>query len=189
MNKKDMRELDLKLSSASKQERLAALERLHILLREKEGDPATIAPLTPLLMAENPIERRMASWAMGKLAQNKVQGAFPLNKLIDLLMDEDEEVRENAAWTLGELTSLRIGEENEIKSLNVLLEDPHPQVRGMAAWTLGRLAERLGIGYYSSVPPLRRMLEDQSLNARKSAIYALERLTALGIKEDRDISD
>jgi hypothetical protein len=33
------------------------------------------------------------------------------------------------------------------------------------------------------------MLEDQSLNARKSAIYALERLTALGIKEDRDISD
>jgi hypothetical protein len=74
MNKKDMRELDLKLSSASKQERLAALERLHILLREKEGDPTTI-PL-PCSYGQGPIERRMASWA-GKLAQNKVQGAYP----------------------------------------------------------------------------------------------------------------
>jgi HEAT repeat protein len=184
MGEKDVQYLKPKLSSTNKEERLAALERLHILLREKELDSSLLPQLSLLLTAEDPIERRMASWAIGKLAQNKVHGDYPLSKLIDLLMDEDEEVRENATWSLGELTSSGIGGENEIKSLNLLLEDPHPQVRGMAAWTLGRLAERLGIGHYSSVPPLRRMLEDHSLNARKSAIYALERLTALGIKDD-----
>jgi len=189
MDQKDAQELRLKLSSANKEERLAALERLHILLREKQPDFPPLNPLNPLLTSKDPVERRMASWAIGKLAQNKVKGGeYPVKTLIELLMDDDEEVRENAAWALGELTSLGIGGEYEIKSLNVLLEDPYSQVRGMSAWTIGRLAERLRVGHYSSVPPLRRMLEDNSLNVRKSAIYALERLTALGIKEDGDIS-
>jgi HEAT repeat protein len=185
MEKKDAQDLTLNLASANKEERLAALEKLHILLREKQVGSSSLTPLGPLLASKDPVERRMASWAIGKLAQNKVRGGdYPISSLIAILMDEDEEVRENAAWALGELTSLGIGEENEIKSLNVLLEDPFPQVRGMSAWTIGRLAERLGLGNSSSIPFLRRMLQDNSLNARKSAIYALERLTSLGIKED-----
>lgn len=128
------------------------------------------------------VERRLASWAVGKLAQNKVKGTYPMARLIGLLMDSDEEVRENGAWALGELAGLGIGEEVEVRSLNILLEDPIPQVRGMAAWTLGRLAERMSVGHSSSIPLLRKMLEDGSLTARKSAIYALERLTNLGIR-------
>jgi len=186
MDLKDAQELRLGLGSANKEERLAALEKLHILLREKQVDSSPLNPLSLLLTSKDPVERRMASWAVGKLAQNKVRGGeYPLNALIDLLMDDDEEVRENAAWGLGELTSLGIGRESEIRSLNVLLEDPYSQVRGMSAWTIGRLAERLGVGHYSSIPPLRRILEDNSLNVRKSAIYALERLMALGIKDER----
>ena len=184
MNRNDSQEIQAGMRSAIKAERLASLERLHLLLREKDVDSSCLSSLGLLLSAEDPVERRMASWAVGKMAQNKVRGEYPLVRLIELLTDEDEEVRENAAWALGELTSLGVGGENEIRSLNLLLEDPHPQVRGMAAWTLGRLAERLGIGHFSSIPPLRMMLQDHSLNARKSAIYALERLTALGIKEN-----
>jgi vesicle coat complex subunit len=182
MGKEDAQNLQSGLRSSKKEERLAALERLHIMLREKEVDASPLPQLASLLGTPDPVERRMASWAIGKFAQNKVKGDYPLGKLIELLTDEDEEVRENAAWALGELTSSGIGEESEIRSLNLLLEDPYPQVRGMAAWTLGRLAERLRIGHYTSIPPLRHMLQDNSLNARKSAIYALERLTALGIK-------
>jgi HEAT repeat protein len=184
MDRNDVQEIQAGMKAASKAERLASLERLHLLLREKGVDPSFLTGLCLLLRAEDPIERRMASWAVGKMAQNKVRGEYPLIRLIELLTDEDEEVRENAAWALGELTSLGIGGENEIRSLNLLLEDPHPQVRGMAAWTLGRLAERLGIGHFSSIPPLRMMLQDHSLNARKTAIYALERLTTIGIKEN-----
>lgn len=182
MDREEMQRLRTDLRSDKRETRLSALERLHILLREKEVDSSPIPQLTPLIGGEDIVERRMSSWALGKLAQNKVQGTYPMAALVALLTDEDEEVRENAAWTLGELTSLGVGGESEIRSLNLLLEDPWPQVRGMAAWTLGRLAERLSIGHYSSVPLLRRMLEDNSLNARKSAIYALERLTAMGIK-------
>ena len=177
-----MHRLRADLRSSRRDDRLRSLERLHIMLREKGGDASVVPQLTSLLGAEDVVERRMASWALGKMAQNKAQGTYPVAALVNLLSDEDEEVRENAAWTLGELTGLGIGDESEIRSLNLLLDDPWPLVRGMAAWTLGRLAERLNIGHYSSLPMLRRMLEDGSLQVRKSAIYALERLIAMGIR-------
>jgi hypothetical protein len=82
MNRNDVQEIQDGMRAASKAERLAALERLHILLRDKVVDSSFLSSLRPLLSAEDPVERRMASWAVGKMAQNKVRGEYPLIRLI-----------------------------------------------------------------------------------------------------------
>jgi hypothetical protein len=56
-------------------------------------------------------------------------------------------------------------------------------VRGMAAWAIGRMAERMGLGFQSSVGPLRALLDDRYETVRLSARYALDHLMAIGVEE------
>ncbi len=163
--------------------REGALDELERRCREGCTDPRAVTYLIPVLHVPDEASRRRASWLMGKLAQNKVCTFWPLEELNNLLHDDDPEIRENAAWAIGELTSMRVGGLGSIEHLNGLLADHLPSVRGMAAWALGRLAERLGLGFQSSLGPLRALLNDRYESVRRSAEYAVERLKAIGIED------
>jgi HEAT repeat protein len=171
--------LERLLADGSRSEALDELER-----RCREGctDVRVVTYLIPVLHSPDDGVRRRASWLVGKLAQNKTVTFWPLEELNNLLHDEDAEVRENAAWAIGELTSMRVGGVGSIEHLNGLLGDAVPSVRGMAAWAVGRLAERLGLGFQSSIAPLTRLLEDRYDSVRRSARYALDHLQAAGIE-------
>jgi HEAT repeat protein len=147
------------------------------------ADPRAVTYLIPLAHSPDPSIRRRASWLMGKLAQNKCATFWPVEELNNLLHDDDAEVRENAAWTIGELTGMRTGGIGSIEHLNRLLGDEVPSVRGMAAWALGRLAERLGLGFPSSISPLQGLMDDHHASVRMSAQYALDHLRSIGIEE------
>jgi vesicle coat complex subunit len=163
--------------------REAALEKLEKLCREGCTDPRAVIYLIPVLHVPDQASRRRASWLVGKLAQNKTRTFWPVEELNNLLHDDDPEVRENAAWAIGELTGMKVGGLGSIEHLNGLLSDPVPSVRGMAAWALGRLAERLTLGFQSSVAPLKALLEDRFESVRRSAQYAIDHLRAAGIEE------
>lgn len=172
--------LEKLLVDGSRESALSELER-----RCREGctDARAVTYLMPVLHVPDEMARRQASWLVGKLAQNKTSTFWPLEELNNLLHDEDAEVRENAAWAIGELTSMRVGGLGSIEHLNALLRDSVPSVRGMAAWTLGRLAERMGLGFQSSIAPLKALLDDRFESVRRSAQYAIDHLKAAGIED------
>ena len=125
--------------------------------------------------------RRMASWAVGKMAQNKLPGDYPLEPLQGLTKDPDPEVRENAAWAIGEMAGLHIGDASSIDFLNDLLQEDDPELKGMAAWSLGRMADKMYLGNRSSLALLKNLENDASVYVQKSAVFALERLAKLGL--------
>jgi vesicle coat complex subunit len=125
--------------------------------------------------------RRQASWAVGKMAQNKLPGDYSLEIMERLTSDPDPEVRENAAWAIGEISGVQMGREGSIPFLNRLLADESFEIRSMAAWSIGRLAEKLFLGNVSSLAPLVKLRDDKSELVRKSARFALERLGKIGI--------
>ncbi|MBI0582863.1 MAG: HEAT repeat domain-containing protein [Methanomassiliicoccus sp.] len=163
--------------------RAAAMDALEDLLRKGSDDGRAVTYLIPVLHAPDDETRRRASWLIGKLAQNKACTFWPVEELNNLLHDDDPEVRENAAWCLGELTGMRIGSLGTIEHLNHLLGDESGSARGMAAWALGRMAERLNMGFQTSMAPLGKLLDDRYESVRRSAQYALDRLRAMGIEE------
>ena len=167
------------LRSGEKVRTVQALASLNEMLRSRGADASSLQPLTVLLHDDDVDIRGPATWSVGKLAQNKVAGDFPLGELIALLSDRDAEVRENAAWALGELAGTRVGKEEAIEGLNVLMNDDSPHVRGMAIWALGRMAERMQLARRSSVPRLEALLKDKSLYVSKGAEWTLERIRAL----------
>lgn len=181
MSQDDM--LDLLEGLLRDDARDGALEELERRSRDGCADARVVTYLIPVLHVPDVGPRRRASWLVAKMAQNKTSTFWPLEELNGLLHDDDAEVRENAAWAIGELTSMRIGGLGSIERLNRLLGDAMPSVRGMAAWALGRLAERMGMGFQSSMAPLRRLLDDRYDGVRRNAQYALEHLKAAGVEE------
>jgi HEAT repeat protein len=181
LTEEEIEELKRELCSYDRQLRSAAFERLHQLLRDK-----AIFGLAPSVIAEallnSDVEtRRQASWAIGKMAQNKLPGDYSLDAMERLIKDPDQEVRENAAWAIGEIAGVHMGREGSIAFLNELLGDESFEIRGMAAWSIGRLAEKMFLGNVSSLALLERTREDKSEFVRKSASFALERLAKIGI--------
>lgn len=161
--------------------RSAAFERLHQLLKDRAIFGLSPSVITGALRSANIETRRQASWAIGKMAQNKLTGDYSLNVMERLTKDPDPEVRENAAWAIGEMSGVRVGREGSIPFLDRLLEDESFEIRGMAAWSIGRLAEKMFLGNMSSLAPLASMREDRNELVRKSATFALERLAKIGI--------
>ena len=80
------------LRSGERGRTLQALESLNEMLRERVADASSIQPLTLQLRDEDVDIRRATTWSMGKLAQNKVAGSYPLDELIALLIDGDDDV-------------------------------------------------------------------------------------------------
>jgi len=179
MHNEEILGINRELDSADPSVLLMAMDRLESALRHKSEDASSLRPLARLLHHENAEVRKKAIWLVGKLAQNKVQGEYPVSSVLGLMEDEDEESRENAAWAVGEMAALKIGSEQEAEKLNSLLKDEFSQVRGMAAWALGRLAERDSVALRSSESLLRQLLQDKSVYVSKSASWALERLEPL----------
>jgi hypothetical protein len=171
--------LDRLLEEGTREESLTTLEAM---CREGTADGRAVTYLIPVARAPDPATRRKASWLMGKLAQNKCSTFWPVEELNNLLHDDDPEVRENAAWAIGELTGMRTGGIGSIEHLNQLLVDRTPNVRGMAAWALGRLAERMSLGFQSSLGPLTALTADRFESVRQCAAYALEHLKNIGVE-------
>lgn len=181
LTEEEIEELKGELRSDDAHRRSGAFERLHQLLKDR-----AILGLSPSLISaalEDPDvgTRKQASWAIGKMAQNKLPGDYPLEVMERLTEDMDPEVRENAAWAIGEISGVHMGREASITFLNHLLEDESFEVRAMAAWSIGRLAEKMFLGNVSSLAPLKAMREDRSELVRKSATFALDRLAKIGI--------
>jgi HEAT repeat protein len=172
--------LDRLLDENTLEEALSALEGM---CRVGTADGRAVTYLIPVARSPDPGTRRKASWLMGKLAQNKCSTFWPVEELNNLLHDEEAEVRENAAWAIGELTSMRTGGIGSIEHLNHLLDDATPSVRGMAAWALGRLAERMSLGFQSSLEPLKALSSDRYEGVRRSAAYALVHLKNIGVED------
>lgn len=181
LTKKEIEELKRELRSDDTQRRSAAFERLHQLLKDRANLGLSPSVISAALQNPDVGTRKQASWAIGKMAQNKLPGDYPLEIMERLTEDPDPEVRENAAWAIGEIGGVHIGREGSISFLNHLLEDESFEVRAMAAWSIGRLAEKMFLGNVSSLAPLQAMREDRSELVCKSASFALERLAKIGI--------
>ena len=181
MTEEEIEKLKQELRSDDPPLRSAAFERLYQLLKEKAIFGLAPSVISGALQNADVETRRQASWAIGKMAQNKLPGDYSLDLMEDLTKDSDPEVRENAAWAIGEISGVQMGREGSIAFLNCLLEDESFEIRGMAAWSIGRLAEKMFLGNVSSLAPLARMREDGSEFVRKSASFALERLAKIGI--------
>jgi HEAT repeat protein len=185
LTEEEMEALKQQLRSDDPQLRFAAFERLHQLLKERAISGLAPSVISGSLQSADVETRRQASWAIGKMAQNKLTGDYSLDLIENLTKDPDLEVRENAAWAIGEISGVQMGREGSIACLNSLLEDESFEIRGMAAWSIGRLAEKMFLGNVSSLAPLVRMREDGSDFARKSASFALQRLAKIGIISPR----
>jgi len=181
LTEEELEALKQQLRSDDPPLRSVAFERLHQLLKDRAIFGLAPSEISGALQDADFETRRQASWAIGKMAQNKLPGDYSLDLMENLTKDPDPEVRENAAWAIGEISGVQMGREESITFLNDLLEDESFEIRGMAAWSIGRLAEKLFLGNVSSLAPLARMREDRSEFVRKSASFALERLAKIGI--------
>jgi HEAT repeat protein len=96
----------------------------------KIGKPA-VEPLITALKDENPIVRRNAAVALGK-----IKDASAVNPLITALKDENPIVRRNAAVALGEIKDTSAAE-----PLTAALKDESPIVRKKAATALKEMGK------------------------------------------------
>jgi HEAT repeat protein/cyclophilin family peptidyl-prolyl cis-trans isomerase len=94
--------------------------------------PATAADLEGLALDPDPVLRRRALLAIGR-----VGSAEGLRALIPALTDPDEHVRATAAFALGLLAAT-----DAIDPLRAALQDPSLQVRGRAIEALGLIGDR-----------------------------------------------
>jgi HEAT repeat protein len=181
LTEEEVKKLKSELHSIDREQRSEAFERLHQLLKDRAIFGLAPSELSDALQHPAFETRRQASWAIGKMAQNKIPGDYSLDLMEDLTLDPDAEVRENAAWAIGEIAGVQLGREESITFLDRLLADESFEIRGMAAWSIGRLAEKLFLGNMSSLTPLIKIRDDKSEFVRKSATFALERLAKIGI--------
>jgi len=181
LTEQETAKLEQELHTTDSQVRSATFERLHQLLKDRALFRLPPSSISEALQHADVETRRQASWAIGKMAQNKLPGDYSLGIMEQLTLDPDGEVRENAAWAIGEISGVQLGREGSIAFLNHLLADESFEIRGMAAWSIGRLAEKLFLGNVSSLGPLLKMAEDKSELVRKSAKFALDRLAKIGI--------
>jgi HEAT repeat protein len=96
----------------------------------KIGKPA-VEPLVVALKDNNPIVRRNAAVALGK-----IKDASAVNPLITALKDENPIVRRNAAMALGE-----IKDTSAVEPLTAALKDDSPIVRKKAAIALKEMGK------------------------------------------------
>jgi HEAT repeat protein len=122
-----------------------------------------------LLGSEDPIERRLAAYALGELRPVPADVADPLIPALD---DPVNFVRVWAAASLARFAPQR-GE--AVAALVRAAEDAAPFVRSLAAWHLGRLGSAFP-DIETSVNALERLLHDGDASVRHEAGLALERL-------------
>lgn len=181
LTEEEVEHLKTELHSDDIERRSTAFERLHQLLKDRAIFGLPPSEISDAFQSADVETRRQASWAIGKMGQNKIPGDYPLDLVERLTLDTDAEVRENAAWAIGEIAGVQLGREQSIQFLDRLLVDESFEIRGMAAWSIGRLAEKLFLGNMSSLSHLIKMRDDKSEFVRKSANFALERLAKIGI--------
>ncbi len=118
--------------------------------------------------------RRMAAWALGRIAERDwrvAQRAVP--GLVKSLKKPGGRQREVCAWALGRSASAAA-----VPALNVALTDRNPVVRRAAAEALGRTAARLEHASLrvSIVESLEQILADRERTVRKAGCEALGRI-------------
>ena len=119
----EVKKLRSELHSSDRELRSTAFERLHQLLKDRAIFGLVPSELSGSLQYEDAETRRQGSWAIGKMAQNKIPGDYSLDLMERLTKDPDAEVRENAAWAIGEIAGVQMGREGSITFLNDLLDD------------------------------------------------------------------
>ena len=122
-----------------------------------------------LLESDDPIDRRLGIYAVGELG--------PLTPdLADLLVAAlDDPVSYVRVWAAASLAQVSPGRADTIATLVNASEEEMPFVRSLVAWHLGRLGATFH-GIETSLPALKRLLDDDDANVRQEAARALERL-------------
>ena len=139
-------------------------------------DPRFVNSFTARLTHDNPVVRRVATMALGKLKDPRA-----LEPLVALLTDKSVEVqnefdigflsnessivRREVAYLLGELKDPRA-----LEPLLALLTDKSPEVRRAATMALGELKDP------RALEPLLALLTDKSPEVRRAATMALGEL-------------
>lgn len=125
------------------------------------------------LRSPNPMARRDAAFALGKLGSYGADGVDDLIQLVK--KDQDKRVREAAAFALGEICkeSLRAaGHADLLPALKGALKDKEPLVRRSAAFALGSL----GTDGAAAARDVEAALDDPDPAVRQNAAWALGRL-------------
>jgi len=122
------------------------------------GDPQAREALIRALQAANPLTRRAAADALGRLA---LPSSVPA--LIDALRDPASGVRWSAVLALEAVAAPR-----SERGLITALSDPAPEIRAAAASALGKL------GGIASIEGLRSALADSQPEVRRAAAWSLQ---------------
>jgi HEAT repeat protein len=127
------------------------------------GDEAAIPFLSEALRSAEPNVRKSAAYALGHLKHP--DAIPPLAKT--LAEDGDNEVRTAVAYALGYL-----GDSQALEPLVQILQNPEEpsRLRGMTAEALAN------IGDHAAVGPLCDVLNDESVEVRYWAVFALGRV-------------
>jgi len=126
------------------------------------GDARAIEHLERLLSDETPKVRWRAAWALGDFGEAGYKKAF--QALINALKDPDWNVRRMVVLTL------RHDDPKTIPYVIAALYDENRFVRKYAAFVLGRAERR------EAAPALKKLLDDESLEVRKMARWALDQI-------------
>jgi HEAT repeat protein len=136
------------------------------------GSPA-VAPLREALQAENPIVRREALRAIGKLRERaSIDPQIVIPLLLQALDDTDPAVRNMAVTYLG---IVRDSPQKEVEGLIKALSDENSEVRQGAAVALaeyGTLAE-------PAIPALKKAANDPDDEVKREAGRTLVRLSEI----------
>lgn len=175
-------EINNNLASKDRPTVLAALVSLSGFVSEGKANISSLGALDALMEGEDLEIRKEALLLVGKHALKKIGHPESVQCLNDMLRDPDPDIRENAAWALGELAGIDVGELCTPYYLNYTLKDEVAEVRAMSAWAEGRYAEKMGVGRNDTYRLLTELLQDDSLQVRKGAEWALQRLKEIGIQ-------
>lgn len=124
----------------------------------RQGDSTALAGLVRALQAPNPLTRRAAADALGRVA-----APLSVPALHSALRDPASGVRWSAALALAAIASPR-----SERYLVAALSDSTPEVRAAAASALGQL------GGIASLEGLRSALEDPEPEVRRATAWALK---------------
>ena len=136
------------------------------------GSPA-VAPLREALHADNPVVRREALRAIGKLRERaSIDPQIVIPALLEALDDTDASVRNMAVTYLG---IVRDNPEKEVAGLITALSDENSEVRQAAAAALaeyGTLAD-------PAIPALKKAANDPDEEVKREAGRTLVRLSEI----------
>ncbi|MBI2808161.1 MAG: HEAT repeat domain-containing protein [Planctomycetes bacterium] len=141
--------------------------------REPDYLGVSVAEWTRALKSENPIQRRLAVYALGEIVPRATSA---VGDLIAALDDPQPYVR---VWAAAALARIAPERDEAFAVFRAALQDELAFVRSLAAWHLGRLGSRLARAE-EAIDHVTALLDDANPSVRAEAELALHQLSGKG---------